>query len=423
MTRRVDSGSRGGRWRALVALAVAFISDSAEGGLVNVLFPVIRQSLQLGVDALGLLSSISRIARVVFGPLWSLAADRYGRTRVLVLVTGVWGIWTAAAGLAQDFTQLLVLYSIGVIGTVASEPIANALLTDLFEEHERGRAYGAIRSVGTAGGLVLVPLIGQLAGIADGWRLGMVLMGLLSMLSGLLIAAYVREPPRRQSANEFAEFRVADVVGLFRIPSFVLLAVMLPLTTSLLVFPFFVTFFVDVRGWLTGDATVLFGVFMAGFALSSLLGGVLGDRFEQWYGPNGRIALMQLYLLGFAAMSYLAFQRDWGYGATVYAIQFLFGLVASIGFSGVVLPMVSAIVPIGLAATAFAVLFSLIQGLAAAVLTLALGWLATWHGFANAMLWLVTLPYLANALYWFAFYRVYPRDVAAQRAGRAATAV
>jgi hypothetical protein len=53
----------------------------------------------------------------------------------------------------------------------------------------------------------------------------------------------------------------------------------------------------------------------------------------------------------------------------------------------------------------------------------ALGWLATWHGFANAMLWLVTLPYLANALYWFAFSRVYPRDVAAQRAGRAATAV
>ena len=193
MARRVGEASQGGRWRALTALAVAFISDSAEGGLVNVLFPVIRQSLQLGIDALGILSSISRVARMIFGPLWSIAADRYGRARVMVLVTGVWGVWTAAAGLAQDFTQLLILYSIGVIGTVASEPIANALLTDLFAEHERGRAYGAIRSVGTGGGLVLVPLIGQLASIPDGWRLGMLLMGLLSMLSGLLIALFVRE--------------------------------------------------------------------------------------------------------------------------------------------------------------------------------------------------------------------------------------
>jgi MFS family permease len=420
MARPVGEASQGGRWRALVALAVAFISDSAEGGLVNVLFPVIRQSLQLGVDALGLLSSISRVARMVFGPLWSVAADRYGRTRVLVLVTGVWGIWTAAAGLAQDFTQLLILYSIGVIGTVASEPIANALLTDLFAEHERGRAYGAIRSVGTGGGLVLVPLIGQLASIPDGWRLGMLLMGLLSMLSGLLIALFVREPLRRQAANEFAGVRMADVSGLFRIPSFALLAAVLPMVTSLLVFPFFVTFFVDARGWPTGDATLLFGVFMAGFALSSIIGGLLGDQFERRRGPNGRIMLMQLYLLGFAAVSYLALQYDWGRGAAVYGVQLLFGLVASIGFSGVVLPMVSAIVPTRLAATAFAVLFSLIQGLAAAVLTLALGALAQWYGFASAMLWLVTLPYLANALCWFAFYRVYPRDVAAQRTAREA---
>ena len=190
------------------------------------------------------------------------------------------------------------------------------------------------------------------------------------------------------------------------------------MVTSLLVFPFFVTFFVDARGWLTGDATLLFGVFMAGFALGSIIGGVLGDQFERRRGPNGRIVLMQLYLAGFAALSYLALQHDWGRGAAVYGVQLLFGLVASIGFSGVVLPMVSAIVPARLAATAFAVLFSLIQGLAAAILTLALGALAQRYGFANAMLWLVTLPYLANALCWFAFYRVYPHDVAAQRTQR-----
>jgi MFS family permease len=174
---------RKGRWGSLTAMAFAFVVDNTEGGLINTLFPVIRAALALDLGALGLLTSISRFARMLFGPLWAMLADRYGRKRMLVIVTGVWGIWTALAGLSQSFTQLLILYSIGVIGTVASEPIATGLLADLFEETERGKAYGAIRSISTFAGLFLTPLIGQLANIEDGWRYGMYLMGGMSTLS------------------------------------------------------------------------------------------------------------------------------------------------------------------------------------------------------------------------------------------------
>jgi MFS family permease len=410
--------SRKGRWRSLSAMAVAFVSDNTESGLVNTLFPVIRQALGLGLDALGLLTSISRFARMIFGPLWSMAADKYGRKRVLFIVTGLWGVWTAAAGFAQDFTQLLILYSIGVIGTVAGEPISNGLLADLFEEEERGKAYGAIRSIGTAGGLVLTPLIGQLSRVADGWRYGMFIMGGLSLLSGILILLFVKEPPRRTISEgaELAQFKLRDVATLFKTPTFLLLAGMLPLVTSLVLFAFFVTYFVDVRGWETADAAIIFTVFMAGFTVSSFLGGFLGDRFDKRFGPNGRVALMQLYLVAFAVMSYLALQIDWGRSIALYVILFLFGLIGSIGFSGVVLPMVSAIVPPELSATAFALLFSLIQGLIAAVMSLALGYLAQTYGLQNVMFWMITVPYLINAVYWFLFYRFYPRDVAAQQA-------
>jgi MFS family permease len=203
------AGTRSGRWRSLFAMAFAFVSDNTEGGLVNTLFPVIRQALGLGIDALGILTSISRFARMLFGPLWSVVADKYGRKNVLVVVTGLWGLWTAAAGLAQDFTQLLILYSIGVIGTVASEPIANGLLSDMFEEDERGRAYGAIRSIGSAGGLILTPLIGQLARVEDGWRMGLYIMGGISLLSGILILLFVKEPKRHTvtEGNEITQFR------------------------------------------------------------------------------------------------------------------------------------------------------------------------------------------------------------------------
>ncbi len=416
--RTTHTYSRKGRWRSLTAMAVAFVSDNTESGLVNTLFPVIRQALSLGIDALGILTSISRFARMLFGPLWSMVADRFGRKRILFVVTGLWGLWTAAAGFAQDFNQLLILYAIGVIGTVAGEPISNGLLADLFDENERGKAYGAIRSIGTAGGLVLTPLIGQLANIENGWRYGMFIMGGISLLSGILILLFVTEPEKRtlSEAEELKQFRLRDVATLFKTPSFLLLAGMLPLVTSLVLFAFFVTYFVDVRGWKTAEAAILYTVFMAGFAVSSFFGGFLGDYFDKRFGPNGRVMLMQGYLLAFAAMSYLALQIDWGRGVALYVVLFLFGLIGSIGFSGCVLPMVSAIVPKELSATAFALLFSFIQGLIAALMSLALGFLAKTYGLQNVMFWMVTVPYLVNAAYWFLFYRFYARDVARQQA-------
>lgn len=416
--RTTHTYSRKGRWRSLTAMAVAFVSDNTESGLVNTLFPVIRQALSLGIDALGILTSISRFARMLFGPLWSMVADRFGRKRILFVVTGLWGLWTAAAGFAQDFNQLLILYAIGVIGTVAGEPISNGLLANLFDENERGKAYGAIRSIGTAGGLVLTPLIGQLANIENGWRYGMFIMGGISLLSGILILLFVTEPEKRtlSEAEELKQFRLRDVATLFKTPSFLLLAGMLPLVTSLVLFAFFVTYFVDVRGWKTAEAAILYTVFMAGFAVSSFFGGFLGDYFDKRFGPNGRVMLMQGYLLAFAAMSYLALQIDWGRGVALYVVLFLFGLIGSIGFSGCVLPMVSAIVPKELSATAFALLFSFIQGLIAALMSLALGFLAKTYGLQNVMFWMVTVPYLVNAAYWFLFYRFYARDVARQQA-------
>jgi MFS family permease len=410
-----------GRWGSVVAMAFAFVSDNLEGGLINTLFPVIRAALGLDLGALGLLSSISRFARMLFGPLWAILADRYGHKRILVIVTGVWGLWTAAAGLAQDFPQLLILYSIGVIGTVAGEPIANGLLANLFDDEERGKAYGAIRSIGTLGSLLLTPFVGQLANVEDGWRYGMYLMGALSVFSGILILFLVKEPKRHSTLADDPElggFKWSDAALLFKTRTILLLAGNLLFITSLVLFSFFVTYFVDVRGWATADAVILFTTFMAGFTISSFLGGVLGDWFDKRYGPKGRIMLMQFYLAAFALLSFAALQIDWGHGLVLYVVLFLFGLIGSIGFSGVVLPMVAAVVPPELSATAFAVLFALIQGLISALLTLSLGYAAKAWGLQTVMFWLITVPYAINALYWFLFYRVYPQDVAAMQARR-----
>jgi MFS family permease len=413
-----STSAKSSRWAGLAAMAVAGVSDGMEGGLINTLFPVIMKALGLELSALGLMSSISKYARMLFGTLWSMAADRYGRKRILVFVTGIWGLWTAAAGLAQDFTQLLILYSIGVIGTVASEPIANGLLADMFEKNERGKAYGALRSIGSFGSIVLTPFIGMLANVDEGWRIGMFIMGGVSLLSGILIALFVKEPPRRVYTDdpELGKFNLKDVGVIIRTPTILLLAVQLLFITSLVLFAFFNTYFVTVRGWTTAEAAILNSVFFAGFMVSSFLGGFLGDQFDKKFGPKGRVILMQLYLLAFAGMTFLMMQVDWGRGPLLYAVLFLTGLIGSIGFSGCVLPMVASVVEARYAATSFALLFSFIQGAISATMMLFVGPLAKSVGLTQVMLLLVSLPYLLNALLWFGFYRIYPRDVTSLQA-------
>jgi MFS family permease len=189
------------------------------------------------------------------------------------------------------------------------------------------------------------------------------------------------------------------------------MAGMLIFVTSLVLFSFMVTFMVDVRGFTTADANIVFAAFGLGAMVSSFLGGLLGDWFDRKNPDKGRIMLMQIYLVTFGVFTFLATQIAWsttGY----YVIWLLTGLVFSIGFSGCVQPMLSNVVPPEMAGTAFALLFALIQGLISALLSLAMGFLADRYGLQAVMFWMITVPYLLNAGYWFLFYKVYPNDVA-----------
>ena len=346
----------------------------------------------------------------------------------MVWMTGVWGLWTAAAGLANNFTQLLILYTIGAIGTVAAEPIQNGLMVDMFDEEERGKAYGMLRTIGVLAGLVLTPLIGQLANWPspeNGWRIGMYLMGGISLLSGLLLQIFLKEPPRRVVAGDpdAGEFKMSDIKQIVKIPTFWFMAVMLLFVTSMVFFAFMVTYLVKIRGWTTPEAAVLYTVFMAGFGISGFFGGALGDMFQQRFGPKGRVMLMQIYLAAFAIMTYLMTQIDWGHGFIFYIIVFLTGLVGSIGFSGCVLPMVGQIVEPQYAGTTFALLFSFIQGAITAIYLLLIGPLAkSLGGLDKVMLYMVTLPYAINAIYWTVFYFTFPKDVEKRKARMAARA-
>jgi MFS family permease len=210
------------------------------------------------------------------------------------------------------------------------------------------------------------------------------------------------------------KFKISEGVKLFRIPTISLMAGMIVLVTSLVLFAFYPNFLVTERGLSIFEATLAMSAFSVGAVLSSYLGGRLADLFVAKLGEKGRITLMQLYLVAFAGTVALTTQVSYEGFTPALAYSFVLGLVFSIGFSGCVLPMVSNVVPRQLNATSFAMLFSLIQGGITALMTLGVGFIAEAFSSQTMFLWFVVVPYLLNACYWFLFYRVYPKDVEKQ---------
>lgn len=426
-----------GRIGGTIALGVSQSIDNSEGGISKTFFPQIMNAFQLGDGALGLLNALGMYARMIFGPLWAILADRFGRKKILFIVTGLWGLWTVATGFATSWTMLLVLYSIALVGTVASEPILNGLLGSLYKSSERGKAFGLVRATSAALTFVITPLIGLFGGNPEGWRWAMMAMGALSIISGILILIFVHEPARVSAADredlksDAGMFKWSDAAKLFKIPTIALMVPMLLFVSSLVIFGFMGTFWARNLGYGVTNGAFLTTVFSVGSTFSALLGGWLADIFQKKFGPKGRIMLFQLYAVAFATITFVAFQLPHlfdddivaGNGQVVtnspsiayYVVVGLMGLIFSIGFSGCVLPMISSVAPKQLSATAFAVLFSLIQGFITAGLMLIMGSVSQAIGMQPTLLWMGSLPYLINAFYWFVFYKVYPKDVSLQR--------
>lgn len=411
-----------GRWKNVFVLAFAQIVDGSEGGLISALFPVIRAALGLSLTSLGILVSVSRVAAIIFGPLWAMAADRYSRKKILVFVTGVWGIWTVFAGFSQNFTQLVILYGIAAIGTVAGWPIIQALVSDMFPSNERGKAMGVLGGTTALIAVVSVPLIGQLANIPNGWRIGFFALGALSILSGLIIFLFFKEPAVGASEQELAEvaedagdeyrFQFSDVKKLFRIPSFLYLTIARFLWPSLIIFSFGITYLVDAFGFETDAATGVFAIFILGFVFGSFGGGFIGDRIDRRDPKLGRIKLMQIVSLFIAVMSFLGMQIEWSNPAAFFIIYFFFGLGVGIPSAGVTRPILAAITPPELRSSAFALLLSVSEALATIMFGLLAGYLGDLLGIKNVFLVMMTGLTFVQVFFWFVFYKSYPQDVA-----------
>lgn len=271
-------------WTALVLLTLANVLNYLDRTLIAALSGPIKAEFALSDTELGLLSGFAFVLLyATFGLPIARLADRVSRKGVLVVSLSVWCGFTAACGLAQNFTQL-VLSRIGIgIGEAGCLPAAHSLLSDYFPVKRRTMALG-IFTAGNMVGITLALTLGAWLGARVGWRTTFLVLGIPGILLALLIWALVREPTRAGAgtAQPLAFWPALGALGANRPVLWLVLATGVNAFITYGMTQWLPQFFARCHGYTLSQLGVSFGLmFGTGLTLGVLAGGWAGDRLTR----------------------------------------------------------------------------------------------------------------------------------------------
>ncbi len=410
------------RRQTLFALSFGYFIDQGEGQALSVLFPVLQTIWGLSYSNLGVISTIRNLLQSISSPLWGYISDKASRKTVILFGTGIWGLWTAAVGMTQNFGQLLVIRAVSGIGLGCLMPATFSIMSDTFPPKDRGKALGLMEAVGVFGIIIATVGLGFLA-TPTLWRWGYFLLGGFSVLSGLVVWFLVEEPVRGEAEPELAGkitredaktfgLQLSDLPKVLKIPT-IWVAIAQGLAGSMpwvVMGSFLITWLVNDRNIPSENATLVFAGIVVGTVISNIIGGFLGDWAEQINPKFGRTIIGQISIISGIPLTYILFTQTenwslWG----IIVLSFFTALMISWPGKGAKEPMMQGVVPPELRGTAFSMTTFIESGFAAVAGVIA-GSLADRIGLTQALLWTVPFPWIICAALFSLFYLTYPKD-------------
>src|SRR3954470_13340700 len=345
--------------RVLLILLLAYVFNFIDRQIIGVLALPIKAELHLSDKQLGLMGGIA-FALFYSGLAIPIAwlADRRSRVRIIAWSVGLWSLFTAACGFAQNFWHLF-LARMGVgIGEAGGVAPSYALISDFYPREKRGRAL-AFFSLGIPIGSALGVFFGAWIASHLSWRSAFMIVGLAGLPAALMVWLFIPEPVRggHDSADGAASAPAPPFLEvaatLARIPSFWLLSFGAASGSILgygLIFwlpSFFARSFhleLGQVGWFYGSIVLVGGV------AGTWLGGWFGDRT----GPADPGAYARIPALCFAIAAPVfavgLFAPNLWLGWLLFAI----GQILALAWLGPVIAAVQHIVPPNMRATASA---------------------------------------------------------------------
>ena len=178
--------------RALAAGTLAWMLDAFDVMLFSLVLPALSADLHLTKAEGGLLGSVMLIAAAAGGVGFGRVADRYGRTRALMLSVALYSVFTFLCGFANGllvFAILRVFLGLGMGGVWSS---GASLVSETWPAEHRGKALGLMQS-GWAIGYAAAVLTAGAIQPRFGWR-AVFFVGILPAFFTIWVQRRVKEP-------------------------------------------------------------------------------------------------------------------------------------------------------------------------------------------------------------------------------------
>ena len=440
------------RKKSVLLINTANIIDQADVQLLPAVYNSLERDMGFDPIQLGLITAVRSLLQSLTNPIWGYYGDKFSRKTLLAYGCYIWAFFTFLVAISFDFNSMLISRALSGIGLAVLYPTASSLLSDYYPDNTRGRAFGYLGLTGIVGsvfGTIYATTISDVTIFNfPGWRVAFATMALVSLILGVLIHIFGKDPLRGSSEeqlkgliNENTEKRykisLADVKKILSNKTFDLIVLqgmagLIPWSSILFIIDWFQ--YIGFDGF---TAAIAFAVIAMGAALGNLLGGVLGDKAARWNPIKGRIIVAQISVLSGIPMMFVIFwflPRSTNLLLGYIAVGFITGMLISWAATACNSPIFAELFDPEIRSTAFSI-DRLFEGAFAASGTLIVGWLAvTFFNYftpsagttinqlsqavrntnidalANSMLIATVIPWLFCLFIYFFVYITYPSD-------------
>ncbi|WP_405484697.1 MFS transporter [Nocardia sp. NBC_00511] len=194
MSRAQDAATGSGRLPVEIWVLVGSAFTIAIGfGLVAPALPQFARSFDVGVAAASFIVSAFALMRLLFAPLAGRLLQRLGERPVYLTGLLIVAVSTGACALAQSYWQLLVLRSLGGIGSTMFTVSSLGLVIRMSPPAERGRVSG-VYSTSFLIGSISGPLVGGALSFL-GLRAPFLIYCAALLIASLIVYVALRDSP------------------------------------------------------------------------------------------------------------------------------------------------------------------------------------------------------------------------------------
>lgn len=289
------------RRRVVLVLCFAFLGTLFDGAELNLVgYPMAYISRSFGVSTLAIVqvTTLQGFASIAGGIVCGWLADRYGRRWTYTSSVLLFGVAAVLGALAPSYGLYLLTRLLAGVGMGGLFGLAFSMFAETWKTSRRGMMGGAIQAMYFAGQIITVAVV-YLAtlrlGEAGGWRGGYLVIGVLTLVIGVLAAVLLPESEQwLRYREELRAGRVPEAMRPARVPLselfgrayvrgtvlFVVLASAMFLTTNSFI-AYLTTFLVSVQKVPLGTASVIVLITSIVTATSYPLAGALSDRIRR----------------------------------------------------------------------------------------------------------------------------------------------